>query len=131
MNSLMDILMRFRQWKIAFMCDIKAFFHQVTVHPDDADLFKFLWFEDRSLRLATLNLFLSHVFGSLSSSCVTSFTVRHHAKVIKPYYLSNIYNFIRYGFYVDDRSGGGNTDDEALELKTGVGQQWEKADLSS
>ena len=113
---------------IAFMCDIKAFFHQVRIHPDDADLFRFLWFKDRSLRLATLNLFLSHVFGSLSSSFVTGFTVTHHAKVIKP---SKVYNFIRYGFYVDDRSGGGNTDDEALELKTGVGQQWEKADLSS
>ena len=42
MNSLMDILMRFRQWKVAFMCDIKAFFHQVRVHPDDADRFRFL-----------------------------------------------------------------------------------------
>ena len=120
MNSLMDILMRFRQWKIAFMCDIKAFFHQIRVHPDDADLFRFFWFKDRSLRLAILNLFLSHVFGSLSSSFVTGFTVRHHAEVIRPYYPSNVYNFIHHGFYVDNGSGGGDTVDEALELKTGV-----------
>ena len=69
MNSLMDILMRFRQWKIASMCDIKAFFHQVRVHPDDADLFRFLWFKDQSLCLAIIYLFLSHVYGSLFSSC--------------------------------------------------------------
>ena len=120
MNSLMDILMRFRQWKIAFMCDIKAFFHQIRVHPDDADLFRFFWFKDRSLRLAILNLFLSHVFGSLSSSFVTGFTVRHHANVIRPYYPPNVYDFIRHGFYVDDGSGGGDSVDEALDLKVGV-----------
>ena len=60
------------------------------------------------------------VFGSLSSSCVTSFTVRHHAEMIRPYYHSNVYDFIRHGFYVYDGSGGGDTVDEALELKTGV-----------
>ena len=117
MNSLMDILMRFRQWKVAFMCDIKAFFHQIRVHPDDADLFRFFWFKDRSLREAILNLFLSHVFGSQSSSFVTGFTVRKHAEVIRPRYPYNVYDLIRYGFYVDDGSGGGDLVDEALELK--------------
>ena len=117
MNSLMDILMRFRQWKIAFMCDIKAFFHQIRVHPDDADLFRFFWFKDRTLREAILNLFLSHVFGSQSSSFVTSFTVRKHAEVIRPKYPYNVYDLIRFGFYVDDGSGGGDSVDEALQLK--------------
>ena len=51
---------------------------------------------------------------------MTSFTVRKHAKRIRSKYPANVYNFIRYGFYVDDGSGGGDSVDEAVQLKTDV-----------
>merc|ERR1712082_49537 len=79
----------------------------------------FLTVKDRTLREAILNLFLSHVFGSQSSSFVTSFTVRKHAEVIRPKYPYNVYDLIRFGFYVDDGNGGGDSVDEALQLMAG------------
>ena len=45
-NNFTGVLCRFRQEAIAFMCDIKAMLHQVTVNEEYRDLLRFLWWED-------------------------------------------------------------------------------------
>ena len=42
-NSLVGILMRFRQRPVALTADIKAMFHQVRVRPADKPALRFLW----------------------------------------------------------------------------------------
>ncbi|KAI8424132.1 hypothetical protein MSG28_002728 [Choristoneura fumiferana] len=42
-QSIVDILLRFRFNSVAFMCDIKAMYRQVLVHPDDRDYQLILW----------------------------------------------------------------------------------------
>ena len=43
-KSLHPILMKFQTKKVAFMCEISAFFH---VADEDIDSFRYLWFKDR------------------------------------------------------------------------------------
>lgn len=42
-NTLIGVLLRFRQEKIAFMADIEAMFYQVQVHDNHRDFLRFLW----------------------------------------------------------------------------------------
>ena len=42
-NSLIGVLIRFREEEIAFTADLEAMFHQVKVLPKDADALRFLW----------------------------------------------------------------------------------------
>ena len=42
-NSLLGVLVRFRQGSIAMIADIESMFYQVLVQPDDWDTFRFLW----------------------------------------------------------------------------------------
>jgi len=43
MNSLVGVLLRFRQGKIAFTADINAMFFQILVDPHNWDSLRFLW----------------------------------------------------------------------------------------
>ena len=42
-NSLIGVLIRFREEEIAFTADLEAIFHQVKVLPKDTDALRFLW----------------------------------------------------------------------------------------
>ena len=42
-NTLLGVLIRFRQGPVALMADIDAMFHQVRVDSEDKDFLRFLW----------------------------------------------------------------------------------------
>ena len=119
-NSLAEILMYARKWKFVIMNDIKAFYHQIRVDPDDVDAFRFPWFADENLKQAIIATFLSHVFGSGASAVVTAYTLRHHAERLRHRVTEAVYDMIRNRYYVDDGTGGANTPRELLELSAGV-----------
>ena len=105
-NLLKDILMSFQFHHYAFMRDIMAFFHQLCLHLHDVNAFRYLWFADKTIKTAVIELFLAHILGLAASSEVSSFTLQNHAESVKDEYPSNVYNMIRNLFYVDDGSGG-------------------------
>ena len=45
-NSLLDVLMRFRMERVAFMADVESMFNQVRVPESERDLLRFLWWSD-------------------------------------------------------------------------------------
>ena len=49
MQQLTDVLIRFRQHLIGFVCDIKQMFLQVAIPEDQRDLLRILWFKDDNL----------------------------------------------------------------------------------
>ena len=78
-NNLVGVLLRFRRHKVALTSDIRAFYHQVLVHPDDRWAFQYLWFRCRGMNKADRLRFLGHIFGAKSSSTVCTFALKHHA----------------------------------------------------
>ena len=117
LNSLPGILLTFRTKKIAFMTDISSYFHQILVDENDADAFRYLWFEDQNMEKVKTLRFNAHIFGSGASSLVTSYVLRQHAERIKPMFSPEVYETIREKVYVDDVSGGADAVDEAFQLK--------------
>lgn len=51
-NSLLGVLTRFRQDRVAVMADIEAMFHQVRVPDPDCSFLRFLWWPDGKLSCA-------------------------------------------------------------------------------
>lgn len=49
MNSLVGVIIRFRQDKVALAADIEAMYHQVRVREDDCDALRFLWWPNGNL----------------------------------------------------------------------------------
>ena len=68
-NSLVDVLTTFREDRVAFMGDVEAMFHQVTIPPEQYDYLRFLWWL-QEYRMVV------HLFGEASSPSVTNFALK-------------------------------------------------------
>jgi hypothetical protein len=68
-NSLVGILIRYRQDPVALIADIEAMFHQVKVRPEDCDALRFLWWNGDIEGPAVEFKMLVHIFGAKSSPC--------------------------------------------------------------
>jgi hypothetical protein len=67
-NTLVGVLMRFRQEPVALMSDIESMFHQVGMTEDYRDLLRFLWWPDGDLeKEANVFRMRVHIFGAASS----------------------------------------------------------------
>ena len=77
---LFDILVRFRENKIALVGDIEKAFLNVAVDPEDRDSLRFLWVEDvRDSNLSVVVYrFCRVVFGLNASPFLLNGTIRHH-----------------------------------------------------
>ena len=63
-NSLVGVIMRFRQDHIALTADIQAMFHQVLVKDDDCGALRFLWWPNGELgKQPKCYLMQVHLFG--------------------------------------------------------------------
>ena len=66
-NSLLGVLLRFRQYPIALVADIEGMFNQVKVPPEDSDASSFLWCENNDLESPSEFQVTSHIFGAKDS----------------------------------------------------------------
>ena len=99
MNSLLGILMRFRQEKIALSCDIERMFHQFHVNKNDRDYLRFFWLSDNG-ETVTYRMKV-HLFGAKSSPACATFGLRYLAEKIHGNEKA-AKEFITNNFYVDD-----------------------------
>ena len=102
-NSLVGVLIRFREAPIAIMGDIEGMFNQVRVTPADTDLLRFLWWPDGDVtkepKEYTMNV---HLFGATSSPSCANFCLRQVAKDHCTKYDEDVVHTIYRNFYVDD-----------------------------
>lgn len=75
-NSLIGILIKFRQELVALMADIKAMFHQVKVSEKHVDYLRFLWWPNGDVQQDLVEYRMNvHLFGAMSSpSCANLVT---------------------------------------------------------
>lgn len=115
-NSLVGVLLRFRQEPIALMADIKSMFHQVRVSKSDIDFLRFLWWPDGSIEQDPVDhRMLVHLFGAVSSPSCASFALRRTAKD-NPHIRSQVTDTIMNNFYVDDCLSSLPTVQDAVQL---------------
>ena len=102
-NSLVGVLLRFRQESVGLMADVESMFHQVRVHPKDIDALRFPWFPHGDLRKDPEEYqMLVHLFGGVWSPCCANYALRKTAIDNADRYGLEVRETVRRNFYVDD-----------------------------
>ncbi|XP_053376587.1 uncharacterized protein LOC128547590 [Mercenaria mercenaria] len=102
-NKLVGVLCRFRKEPVALMCDVEKMFHQFKVCKAHRDYLRFLWWEDDDFeRFPTEFRMTVHLFGATSSPGCANFGMKKMASDNEEQFGSDIADFIRHDFYVDD-----------------------------
>ena len=114
MNSLVGILLRFREKPFAIAADIKAMFSQVRAKPADHELQRFLWFPGGDLSLPAERFRMTrHIFGATSSPFVACYALRQAMKHTND---DQVKSTILKDFYVDDLLTSCDSAEEAAAL---------------
>ncbi|KAK0146187.1 hypothetical protein N1851_014504 [Merluccius polli] len=116
-NTLIGLLLRFRQEQIAVMADIEAMFYQVHVDEKDRDFLRFLWWPEGDIS-KPLDVYRMkvHLFGAVSSSSIAHFALRQTADDNQRHYSDEVLKTIKTNFYVDDCLRSVSTADQAIKL---------------
>lgn len=116
-NTLIGVLLRFRQGPIAFITDIEGMFHQVRVAKEDVNFLRFLWWPngDTSKNLVEHRMIV-HIFGAVSSPSCATFALLKTADDNQSQYPEEVTNTVRHNFYVDDCLKAVNNTEQALDL---------------
>ena len=116
-NSLLEILCRFRQERVAFLTDIKEMFHQFLVPEEYLDLLRFLWCRDGNSNNEVVEYWMKvHLFGASSSPGCANFGLRRAADDGEDEFGTDAAEFIRKEFYVDDGVKSVPTVKDAVKL---------------
>nr|XP_055059768.1 uncharacterized protein LOC129443292 [Misgurnus anguillicaudatus] len=116
-NSLIGVLLRFRQEPIAFMTDIKAMFYQVTVAEEDRDFLRFLWWPDGDVTqdVAVFRMTV-HLFGAVSSPSCACFALRRTAEDNQHCFSEEVSDTVYKNFYMDDCLKSVPTEQAAIQM---------------
>ena len=103
LNSLIGVLLRFRNNNIAIVADVEATFHQVRVKPSDCDSPRFLWADTPkgNSKIETYQV-LVHIFGATDYPCCTNFAAKTVARDNLEKYSAMTIETVLRSFYVDD-----------------------------
>ena len=122
-NSLLAVLLCFRQESVALSADIEAMFYQVHVPVKDRDCMRFLWWKDGDLsKQPTLYRMTVHVFGAVSSPACSNVALRSCGVGHEEDFRSEVLDCLKKNFYVDDFLKSVCRDAYAIELTNDIVQ---------
>ncbi|KAK3873849.1 hypothetical protein Pcinc_021180 [Petrolisthes cinctipes] len=104
--DLVETLLRFRRWQVAFTADISKAFLQINVREDDRDVHRFLWQCGDQVRTMR---FLRVPFGNKSSPFLLNATIKHHLQFFSH---SEVVQELKENLYVDDWLSGADSIEE-------------------
>ena len=117
MNSLVGVLIRFRQENVAAMCDIEQMFHSFHVAPEHQNFLRFLWYKDNDPSKEIIeNKMTVHLFGNGPSPAIATFGLRKTADDGEEKYGKATRDFVHRNFYVDDGLTSCPTESETICL---------------
>lgn len=115
-NNMTGVLVRFRQHKIALMCDVEKMFHQFEVKESDRNYLRFLWWKNGDLHSQPQKYRMTvHLFGAVSSPGCANYGLKHLAKENSFEFPSGS-QFIARNFYVDDGVTSTETAEQGIQL---------------
>ena len=102
-NSLVGVLIRFREQPVARVADIEAMFHQVKVIDKDRNVLRFLWWHNGIMdKPPTEYCITVHLFGATSSPSCAAYSLRCTAKENASQFSQETARTVERNFYVDD-----------------------------
>ena len=120
-NSLLGVLLRFRQERFAVMADIEAMYYQVQVQQNHRDFLRFLWWPEgdisRPLEVYRMKV---HLFGAVSSPSIANFALKQTGRDHSDQYSNEVFNTIKNSFYVDDCLKSVASTSQAIKLTKGL-----------
>ena len=116
---ILDLLLRFRSYRIALTADIEKAFLMISVDDHDRDVLRFLWVDDISKADPEIRVFrfTRVVFGVSSSPFLLNATIKYH---LERFLGTNeaVVRCLLNSTYVDDIVMSADTDEAAFELYT-------------
>ncbi|XP_038062588.1 uncharacterized protein LOC119733080 [Patiria miniata] len=113
-SSLMEVLLRFRQGRVAVSGDITGMFHQVRLLPEDSPMFRFLWWDEKRDDWLVFQ-WLVLPFGAACSPCCATFALQKAAIDANARYPA-VQKTIERETYVDNQLASRHSEEEAREL---------------
>ncbi|XP_063448356.1 uncharacterized protein LOC134727857 [Mytilus trossulus] len=114
-NSLLGILLRFRQRPVVITADIEQMFYRFSVPPEQRNYLRFYWHKDNDPKNEMIEYRMTrHVFGNKPSPAVATFGLRNCVKTAE----QDVRDFVERNFYVDDALCSFDTSVEAVDLIT-------------
>ena len=84
LNSLIELLTRFRKEEVAFTCDIQQMFYSFYANPKDRNFLGFLWSENNDSTKPIVEYRMNaHFFGAASSPGVAAFCLHQRAETLR------------------------------------------------
>jgi hypothetical protein len=116
-NSLLGVLLRFRQAPIAIIADIQKMFYAFFVREEHRNYLRFFWYRDNNpeKELAEYRMCV-HVFGNSPSPAVATYGLRKTVCETEETYGQDVREFVEKGFYVDDGLASVSTAVEGISL---------------
>ena len=116
-NTLVCILTRFREERVAMTSDIESMFYQVRVQPSNCGALRLLWWPsgkfDEPVEEYKMQV---HLFGGASSPSCSNFALKRTAEDNKAEFDPQTVETVRKNFYVDDCLKSVKSDDEAVRM---------------
>lgn len=99
--SLLGVLLRFRQHRVAINGDIKSMFHQIILRPEDRPLLRFLWRDLNREDPPDVYEWQALPFGTTCSPCCVIYAVQKYAQEYQEHN-PNVAAIVFQSFYVDN-----------------------------
>ena len=112
--TLLDVLLRFRTFRVAVSADIQKMYREIMLHPEDRHLHRFLW---RPKQVGPIGTYAMNrvTFGVTSSPFLA---IRTLFKIVEDFGESAplASSHVKDSMYVDNLLAGGDTEEEVIDL---------------
>ncbi|KAL2102335.1 hypothetical protein ACEWY4_001503 [Coilia grayii] len=116
-NTLLGVILRYRQEPVAMMADIEGMFHQVRIPENDVDFLRFLWWPDGDVnKPLTEYRMVVHLFGAVSSPSCANYALKRAAIDNEGKVATDVLSTIKNNFYVDDCLKSVASEKQAIQL---------------
>ena len=114
LSSMVGVLLRSREFTVAITGDIEAFYHRISVTPEQRSLLRFLWRVPGSNGPLITHEMTSHVFGARDSATIASWVLELVATLCTQY--PEVAARIKHNFYADNMCDSFETEAQAIEF---------------
>ncbi|XP_053686350.1 uncharacterized protein LOC128735897 [Sabethes cyaneus] len=119
LTSLLSILVRFREFRVAVSGDLREMFLQVLMRPEDQHLLRFFWKTNASDTAPNTYVMQVTPFGTCCSPSIAQYVKNTNARRFEQE-LPEALHAIVYQHYVDDMLISAETEEQAVQLATDV-----------